>query len=523
MPQDLHVARLDCLAPTAHASIAAVTDWSSPWVVLEWAAAALVVALIVPFLLPRGRGQRGGAARLILALAVGLALAAAGAASSEIDAPGRVLHLAAILALLCGLVGLVGLLLFEFVLPLLGTDVPSILRDVLQVGVAGLAAMVCLRLAGFDVLPLLTTSAVLTAIIGLALQAPIANLFGGLALQLDRTLGQGDWIQTGNHSGRIVEIGWRSTRIITREGDTLFLPNSALLSGEVLNLSRPTGAHRTSVRISVHDRHPPGAVRQQLVNAIRDVPGVLDFPPPDAVIADFADAAIVYEVRYWLTEFERDPSIAGEVRSRLWYASRRAGLDPPPPAIVMARSLEVDPTTRIENVARDRDVRMGLLRRVELLAPLEDAAREQLAARMQRLEFTAGEPIFDQGTTGDTLYVVDRGEVGVTVLFDGTTAEVARLGRGEIFGEGALLTGEPHVATCVARTEVTCYAIDRSSFETLLSEKPEIAEHLSGILARRQAELEQRLAGFSTAARGRVDAARRSHLLDRIRDLFGIT
>lgn len=499
-----------------------MTDWSSPWVVLEWSAGALVMALVLPFLLPRGRGHRGGAVRLILAVAVGLALAAAGAATSEMDAPRGVLHLGAIVMLLCGLIGLAGLLLFDLILPAAGSDVPSILRDVLQVGVAALAVLVCLRLAGLDVLPLLTTSAVLTAIIGLALQAPIANLFGGLALQLDRTLGQGDWIETGSHSGRIVEIGWRSTRIITRAGDTLFLPNSELLSGEVLNLSRPTGAHRASVRISVHDRHPPGVVRQQLVNAIRDVPGVLDFPPPDALIADFADAAIVYEVRYWVTEFERDESIAGEVRSRLWYASRRAGLDPPPPAIVMARSMEVDPSTRAENVALDRSARIGLLERVELLAPLEDAARERLALRMQRLEFTAGEPIIQEGTSGDTLYVVDRGEVGVSVQVGDATAEISRLGRGEIFGEMALLTGEPRVATCTARTEVTCYAIDRTSFETLLAEKPEITEYLSKVLARRQTELDNQLAGLSMTTHRRGEADHRSRLLSRMRDLFGL-
>ena len=131
----------------------------------------------------------------------------------------------------------------------------------------GSLRLACLRLAGFDVLPLLTTSAVLTAIIGLALQTTIANLFGGLSLQLDRTLVQGDWIETGRHSGRIVEIGWRSTQLITRDGDTLFLPNSQLVSGEVLNLSRPTGAHRASVRMNVPERYAPAAVRQAFGNA----------------------------------------------------------------------------------------------------------------------------------------------------------------------------------------------------------------------------------------------------------------
>ena len=226
--------------------------WSSSWVVLEWAAVALLAALVLPYLVPGTRRHRGGVVRIVLALAAGLALAAAAAGSSStMDAPGRLLHLAAILALVCGLIGLAGLVLFDLILPPLRVDVPSLVRDVVQVAVAGVAVLACLRVAGFDVLPLLTTSAVLTAIIGLALQSTIANLFGGLSLQLDRTLEQGDWIETGSHSGRIVEIGWRSTRLLTRDGDTLFLPNSELLTGSVLNLSRPTGAHRVSVRMSL--------------------------------------------------------------------------------------------------------------------------------------------------------------------------------------------------------------------------------------------------------------------------------
>jgi CRP-like cAMP-binding protein len=102
-------------------------------------------------------------------------------------------------------------------------------------------------------------------------------------------------------------------------------------------------------------------------------------------------------------------------------------------------------------------------------------------------------------------------------------AEIARLGRGEIFGEGSVLTGEPRVATCIARTEVTCYAIDRRSFEALLAETPEIAEHLSHTLADRQIDLEKQIAGLSNTTRVRVEADHRSRLLGRIRDIFGIT
>jgi small-conductance mechanosensitive channel/CRP-like cAMP-binding protein len=500
--------------------VSAVGGWSSSWIVLEWAAVALLLALVLPYLLPPARRRRGRVVRIVLTLAVGLALAAAAVgAAGAMDAPGRVLHLSAILALLCGLIGLAGLVLFDLVLPPLRVDVPSLVRDVAQVAVAALAVLICLRLAGLDVLPLLTTSAVLTAVVGLALQATIANLFGGLSLQLDRTLEQGDWIDTGTHSGRIVEIGWRSTRLVTRDGDTLFLPNSQLVSGQVLNLSRPTGAHRVSLRLGLHRRHAPASVRPLLVDAVRDAPGVLAHPPPDCVVADLTDTAVVYAVRYWISEFERDAAIAGEVRQRLWYAARRAELaHPPPPTVIAKRPEEVEGPTAAPD---EHGERLALLGGVDLLASLDDAERGRLAAAMRRLDFTAGEPIVRQGAPGDSLYLVHRGEVGVRVGVDGSSSDLATLRRGEMFGEMSLLTGEPRSATCVARTEVSCYVIDRAAFESLLASRPEIAEQLSATLAVRQSALEAQRRGLTTAARARLEAEQRSRLLGRIRDIFG--
>ena len=451
--------------------------WSSSWVVLEWAAVALLAALVLPYLVPGTRRHRGGVVRIVLALAAGLALGAAAAGSSStMDAPGRLLHLAAILALVCGLIGLAGLVLFDLILPPLRVDVPSLVRDVVQVAVAGVAVLACLRVAGFDVLPLLTTSAVLTAIVGLALQSTIANLFGGLSLQLDRTLEQGDWIETGSHSGRIVEIGWRSTRLLTRDGDTLFLPNSELLTGSVLNLSRPTGAHRVSVRLSLNPAHPPGLVRQTLADAIRDVPGVLTYPPPDCVIAEFAENGVVYAVRYWITEFEREGAIAGESRSRLWYAVRRAGFQSPAtPSVIALRPEEAGR----EVAAGDHRERLAVLRDAAPLASLDDAAREQVATGMRRLDFAPGEAIVREGMPGGTLYVVSRGEVQAHADLDGATAETVTLRRGDVFGD----LRDPHRATCVAATEVGCYTIDRETLEPLLTARPELAARLAATRA----------------------------------------
>lgn len=476
---------------------------------LQWAAVALLAALVLPLLLPPGRLHRGNAVRVLLALAAGLALA--GALTPDAGLPGRILRLGALLLLVCGVIGVVGVLLFDLVLPAVGAGVPSILRDVVLLAVAALAMTACLRLAGVDVLPILTTSAVLTAVVGLALQPTIANVFGGLSLQLDRTLGEGDWVETGGRSGRIVEIGWRSTRLVTRDGDTLFLPNSQLLSGEVLNLSQPTAAHRTIVEARVHVSHAPGTVRTLLVEAARDVPGVLAYPPPDCIVQQLGDPTITYAIRFWLGEFEREPAITGEVRARIWYAIRRAGLSAPPSELRVAPIAE-----------KPRATPETVLRASELLAPLDDDARAELAQRMRRLDFTAGEAIFHQGASGDSLYVIERGEVGVRVAIDGSSAEVATLGAGEVFGEMSLLTGEPRTATCTARTEVRCWVVERAAFETLLAERPQLLEPLSATLAARQAALEAQRTGLSSGTRVRIESEQRSRLLGRMRELFGI-
>lgn len=494
-------------------------DPASHWLLVQLAAVALALALVLPYVLPAGRRNRGTAARVLLALALGLALAGAGAVTSDLEASGRLLRLAALLALVSGTVALVALVVFDLILRPFRLDVPSIVRDVVQIAVATLAILACLRLAGFDVLPLVTTSAVLTAVVGLALQTTIANLFSGLWLQLDRTLVQGDWIQTGSTSGRIQEIGWRATRLITDDGDSVFLPNSELVSGEVLNLSRPSGAHRVSVRVSVHEDYSPATVRQVFVDAIRDVPGVLLFPPPDCLLAELGEQQNIYMVRYWISEFERDDEIASDVRMRLWYAGRRAGFETRPLVYGVALT---GGEGGADGATADADDRLALLRRVQLFEPLDDAARERLARHMRRLEFAAAEPIVHQGARGNSLYVVRQGEVTVRVQVDGSVGEVATLGPGDIFGEMSVLTGEPRAATCTARTETVCYEIDRKAFEEVLAAQPAVAEHFSAILAARQTELQAQREGLSAAARSRLEADRRRQILGRVRQMFGI-
>jgi len=258
-----------------------------------------------------------------------------------------VLSLLDLLCLILGVIGLIGILIFDLTLTRTQIRVPSLIRNLIHTSIFLLIVFAILYQRGLDPLSLLTTSAVLTAVIGLALQNTIANLFAGLALQLDRTLGITDWIKVGEHVGRIAEIKWRSTLLWTEEGDLLILPNSQLLDAAVLNLSRPDVVQREEITVGFHYRHPPNTVKQVLLDAVMDTPRVLSSPEPDCIVADFSDSAITYKLRYWINDYTHHTAIASDVRTHVWHTAQRAGLEIPFPI----RTLILEPPKKpIEEV-----------------------------------------------------------------------------------------------------------------------------------------------------------------------------
>ena len=116
--------------------------------------------------------------------------------------------------------------------------------------------------------------------------------------------------------------------------------------------------------------------------------------------------------------------------------------------------------TAIDRAARVPEEQLELLRGNAIFAPLPASTLEQLADRMTEVRAQAGEQIVRQGEPGDLFYVIEEGTVEVAV--DGQPAH--ELGRGESFGEIALLRNVPRTATVTARTDVLLYALDRSTF-----------------------------------------------------------
>lgn len=116
-------------------------------------------------------------------------------------------------------------------------------------------------------------------------------------------------------------------------------------------------------------------------------------------------------------------------------------------------------------------------------------AMKSLVAQMSYLEKKPGDVIVRQGDVGGSLYVIIRGEVAIIRETHGQRMEVATLGDGEFFGEMALLTDTPRVASVEAVTTVEMFELSRDTLRRLIQEFPQVVPVLIGFLKDRLLEI----------------------------------
>jgi small-conductance mechanosensitive channel/CRP-like cAMP-binding protein len=423
------------------------------------------------------------------------------------------------------LIRLAGFAFFRLLLPLAGRAMPRIVEDVVILILYVIYGFVQLRGAGVDLSSIVTTSAILTAVIAFAMQDTLGNLLGGLSIQLDHTVSVGDWVRIDELTGQVRDIRWRSILIETRNWETIVIPNSAIMKGRVAILGRREGQPlqwRRGLRFMVDPGVPPARVIAIVNEEMREVPiaNVARSPATTTVLHGFIHGNLEYELRYYLTDLMEDEMTDSMVRVHLFASLQRAGIR------VAEEQRTVHAVSRDEahaDVVRKRELgrRLELLRQVDLFSVLSQDEMNELAERLQYAPFARGDVITKQGNIAHWLYIIMFGEVDVR--YEPPNAEpqtVGTLRAGQFFGEMALLTGDARSATVVAKTDVECYRLDGNSFQGLLLGRPQIAEGMARVIASRRPELEKVREVFATQPMPAQNE--QADLLTRIRRFFGL-
>jgi small-conductance mechanosensitive channel/CRP-like cAMP-binding protein len=354
---------------------------------------------------------------------------------------------------------------------------PTIVQDAIVIALFAIVATLFMQEK------VLATTAVGAVVIGFALQDTLGNLFSGLAIQIEKPFRVGHWVTIAGTDGLVSEVTWRATKIRTKAGNFVVVPNSVVAKETITNYSEPTQDTRLEVEVGASYDTPPNEVKAVIARALRDEPLLVPEREPEILIADFASSAITYRVRVWTTDFAADMRVRDRVRSHIYYAFRRHGISIPYPIQV---HIEREPPA---SVPADDHARARLLDGVEILTSLTDEQRAQLVAASRALLYEAGQAIVREGDLGASMFVVRRGEASVTLAHTG--GELARHREGGFFGEMSLLTGDARSATVTAVTDCELIEIGVEAFRRVVLADAAIVDRVTAAVAKRRAELDQ--------------------------------
>lgn len=466
---------------------------------------------------------------VLYAIALFLMVTSAIPAALGMETATKTLHAAGLLLVGFALVKLASILLFDFILCVTPLSPPQVLRDLLvAAGYTGVGLWLLSR-NGVTLSSIVATSAVATGLIVFSLQESLANILGGLVLQIDETLSVGDWIKIDQTSGKVKEITWRHVAIESRNWDTIIIPNSVIIKSQVLIQGQRSGQpiqERRWVYFNVDFRMPPTEVIRVATDALIYAPveGSAVDPPPNVVLMGFKESYCSYAARYWLTDLAKDDPTDSLVRCRIYFALQRAGIPLSVPALTTFVETKDQERAKLHH---EREISERLtaldLARVELFREMNDEERRKLAERLRFAPFMKGELMTRQGAEAHWLYILIKGSGEVIVSTEGGVHKtVAVLHAGDFFGEMSMLTGEPRSASLKALEDAECYRLDRQSFADILRGRPEIASYLSQLLARRKVEIEAIRHDLDAEARAELMKHQQQSIFDKIHALFGL-
>jgi small-conductance mechanosensitive channel len=308
---------------------------------------------------------------------------------------------------------------------------------------------------------LLATSGAVAIIVGLAVQSTLGDVFSGIVLNATKPFRVDDWIGVDGIEGKVIEIDWRSTHLLTGEGSMVVIPNAVAAKTRITNFSRPDHFHSISLTVELSSGLRPSLVLDSLNKAIQGCRELLVQPAASAVVVKSGVRVVEYEVTGYVKSRDRRSA----VRNQLFDLIHRQL------ASTETRQDQVRPTNR----------QSAVLNSVGALRMLSEADRAELERNMRLSAFAAREVVLAQGVVPEALFIIESGVVSASVQRGDSWLEVGRMGPGELIGETGFVDQSPTMARFCAYTDCMIYRIDRAELEPWLLEHTELIGALAGL------------------------------------------
>jgi small-conductance mechanosensitive channel len=194
-----------------------------------------------------------------------------------------------------------------------------------------LGGLVALDQVNFDVVGFFAGLGIAGFTIGFALQDIARNFVAGIILLIRQPFDIGDAIGVGSHSGTVLEIKLRDTVIKTWDGELLIIPNIDVFNNAITNYSDLPERRRT-VAIGLGYEEDVDKSVEVFLNAVRQVPGVLEDPAPTVYAKELGDSALILTAQFWLNQDTHDLfTVHSNAVKAIKEAAEREGIDLPYP------------------------------------------------------------------------------------------------------------------------------------------------------------------------------------------------
>ncbi|PZR74458.1 MAG: hypothetical protein DLM73_07815 [Chthoniobacterales bacterium] len=398
------------------------------------------------------------------------------------------------------------------------TPIPEFLRQVVALFIYLIAMLVVLSTvyhAQTQLKGLLAGSGIAAIVIGFATQDLFGGIIAGIALQISRPYKVGDWLNIQDRFAEVMEINWRSTRLRTNDAIYLDVPNYQIARGTIINLHYPTQAHAMRLRVGVDYNVPPNRVKDSLLRATSTAEGVMPEPHPKVFVMDFAESAVVYEIKFWMGNHAAYNDVCDAIRTNIWYELKRQRIRIPFPI----RTLQLE-RRRLQTIPEGHAEAQAILRGEPLFDCLDDTQLDNVLHSARINHYGRGERVIEEGADGDSMFIVLRGSVHVSVLRNGSHIRLGSMRSGDCFGEMSLLTGERRSATIRADNDCEVLEISKEVMGEIMRDSPQCLTQLSEILAKRKLEGEGILRDTLSDDSAEKEREYRATFLGRLRQVF---
>lgn len=320
---------------------------------------------------------------------------------------------------------------------------------------------------------LVATSGALAIVLGLAIQSTLSDVFAGIVLNTTEPYSVGDWVMIDDVEGKVVEMNWRATHLMTGQGNTLIVPNAVAAKAKISNNSKPANVHGLSLILEIDPEARPKTVLDALGRALTGCNVILDTPAPTARMKRTTLNSVQYEVVGFVDDMSKKLSVSNELFDLCYRHLAASG--------VALRALGMPAP-----VSTARDAKEALLKRVNLFDSLTGDEVTQLASRLSRHEYQANQRVLTPETVPDKLSIVHSGVLAVTYGESSANREIARIGPGETFGEAGLLAGLSMQVSITTLTPCLLYQVSKDDMTSFLKEHPQVAKQMCQLLTYRQ-------------------------------------